>query len=201
MTEEPTRTFPWTTGAGDLEVTFRRMAAADRDRVLAFTRTLPEDSLLFLRSDITQPEVIDLWLRQIESGRTVTILAEASGVRPSGVRPSGRVIGYCSLHRSDILWSRHLGEIRLLVAPEYRGKGVGGLLIRQIFALAQDTDLLKLVANMMSTQRDAQSLFHHLGFIPEAMLHDWAIDRNGRTHDLIIMSREVEDDEVTAEAT
>ena len=196
MTEKPTRTFPWTTGAGDLEITFRRMAAADRDRVLAFTRTLPEDSLLFLRSDITQPEVIDLWLRQIESGRTVTILAEASGVRPSG-----RVIGYCSLHRSDILWARHLGEIRLLVAPEYRGKGVGGLLIRQIFALAQDTDLLKLVANMMSSQRDAQSLFHHLGFIPEAMLHDWAIDRNGRTHDLIIMSREVEDDEVTAEAT
>ena len=194
MSEETPRTYPWTTRASDLEVTFRLMAAADRDRVLAFTRTLPEESLLFLRSDITRAEVIDLWIRQIESGRTVTVLAETSGVGPSG-----RVIGYCSLHKSDILWSRHLGEIRLLVAPEYRGKGVGGLLIRQIFAQAKDTDLLKLVANMMSTQRDAQSLFHHLGFIPEAMLHDWAIDRNGRTHDLITMSREVEDDEVTDE--
>ena len=186
MTEQAPRTYPWNTRADDLEVTFRLMAAPDRDRVLGFTRSLPEDSLLFLRSDVTQGEVIDLWIRQIEEGRTVTVLAEESE----------RMIGYCSLHRSDILWARHLGEIRLLVAPDYRGKGIGGLLIRQIFDLAKDTDLLKLVANMMSSQRDAQSLFHHLGFIPEAMLHDWAIDRTGRTHDLIIMSREVDDDEV-----
>jgi RimJ/RimL family protein N-acetyltransferase len=185
VTKRAPRTYPWTTSAGDLEVTFRLMCAADRDRVTAFTQGLPEQSLLFLRSDITQPAVIDRWVRQIENGRTMTVLAEESE----------RMIGYCSLHRSDILWSRHVGEIRLLVAPDYRGQGVGGLLVRQIFRLAQDTDLLKLVANMMSTQRDAQSLFHHLGFIPEAMLHDWAIDRKGRTHDLIIMSREVEDEE------
>ena len=162
VTKRAPRTYPWTTSAGDLEITFRLMSAADRDKVLAFTRSLPERSLLFLRSDITQPEVIDLWIRQIEEERTVTLLAEESE----------RVIGYCSLHRSDILWARHLGEIRLLVAPSHRGEGVGGLLVRQIFRLAQDTDLLKLVANMMSSQRDAQSLFHHLGFIPEAMLHD-----------------------------
>ncbi len=186
MTEQAPRTYPWTTGASDLEVTFRLMEAGDRERILAFTRSLPEESLLFLRSDITQGEVIDLWIRQIEEGRTVTVLAEESG----------RVIGYCSLHRSDILWARHLGEIRLLVSPDCRGKGIGGHLIRQIFALSKTTDLLKLVANMMSSQRDAQSLFHHLGFIPEAMLHDWAIDRTGTTHDLITMSREVDDDEV-----
>ena len=29
---------------------------------------------------------------------------------------------------------------------------------------------------------------------PDAMLHDWAIDRGGRTHDLIVMSREDDED-------
>lgn len=183
MAQNTERTFPWTTQASDVEVTFRKMTRADRERVLEFTRSLPERNLLFLRIDITRSEVVDQWLHNIEEGRTVTILAEDAGV----------LIGYCSLHRSEILWARHLGEIRLLVGPNYRGKGIGSLLARQVFEIAQGTDLLKLVVNMMSTQRDAQSLFHNLGFIPEAMLHDWAIDRAGRTHDLIIMSREVED--------
>lgn len=184
MAKSKTRTYPWTTRTNDLVVTFRKMTAEDRDRVLAFTQSLPERNLLFLRIDITKPEVIDQWVQNIEEGVTVTVLAEESG----------QLVGYCSLHHSEILWARHLGEIRLLVSPNFRGKGLGGLLARQIFDIAQGTELSKLVVNMMSTQRDAQSLFHRLGFIPEAMLHDWAIDRAGRTHDLIIMSREVEDE-------
>lgn len=185
VNDEAVRTYPRNLPIGDLEVTFRLMSAADRDRILAFTQSLPESNLLFLRVDITKPEAIERWIRTIGEGRMVTVLAEESE----------NLIGYCSLHRSDILWTRHLGEIRLFVSPNYRGKGIGGHLVRQVFELAQGTGLLKLVANMMSTQRDAQSLFHHLGFIPEAMLHDWAIDRNLRTHDLIIMSREVEEPE------
>ncbi len=167
---------------GDVDLTLRTITASDHDSILAFTRALPEQDLLFLRMDITQAGVVDSWIANIESGKTVSLLAEAGQ----------RMVGYCSLHHSEILWTRHLGEIRLLVAPEYRGKGIGGALARQTFELAEHLSLHKLVVQMMSTQQDAQTLFHHLGFVPEALLHDWAIDRNGRTHDLIVMSREVE---------
>ena len=180
------RSYPWTIHLDDLEVTFRLMTAADAEGMLAFTKSLPEHDLLFLRIDITQPDTIRDWTKNIDLGRTVTVLAETGG----------QLIGYCSLHRSDILWTRHLGEIRLLVSSDYRGFGVGGVLARQIFAMARETDLQKLMVQMMSTQREAQGLFHNLGFIPEAMLHDWVIDRNARTHDLIVMSREVEDVEL-----
>ena len=176
-------TYPWTRALGDLEVTFRYMTAEDRDQVLAFTRALPEEDLLFLRLDITQDSVVDAWIKNIDNGKTVSILAEGGG----------RLLGYCSLHLSESLWTRHLGEIRLLVAREARGKGLGGELARQIFEQARDRDLMKLMVRMMSSQQDAQTLFHRLGFIPEAMLNDWTIDRNGRTHDLILMSREIDE--------
>ncbi len=52
---------------------------------------------------------------------------------------------------------------------------------------------------MMSTFHQAQDLFHHLGFIPEAMLHDWVIDGHGRTHDLLMMAREVDGEEPPAD--
>ena len=177
------RTYPWETELADLRVTFRRMTAEDAPKVLAFTKELPERDLLFLRYDITDPEVVEEWVANIARGRTQTILAEEQG----------HLMGYCSLLLSDILWTRHLGEIQMLVGPNYRGKGVGGHLARQIFDFARQKGLQKVVAHMMSTQRDGQSLFQGLGFIPEALLNDWAIDRAGRTHDMIMMSREVEE--------
>ena len=178
------QTYPRTRHLGDADVTFRYMNGADRGQILAFTRALPEQDLLFLRMDITREDVVDAWIRNIETEKTVTLLAEEGG----------RLVGYCSLHHSEILWTRHLGEIRLLVGPDSRGDGIGGELARQVFELAGQLDLQKLVVQMMSSQQDAQTLFHHLGFIPEAFLHDWDIDRSGRTHDLIVMSREVEDE-------
>jgi RimJ/RimL family protein N-acetyltransferase len=159
------------------------MQAEDEEAMLAFARQLPEHDLLFLPVDITRPKTVRTWIKNIERKRNTTVLA----------KEGGRLVGYCSLHRGDLLWIRHLGEIRLLVSSNYRGKGIGGALARQVFAIAQATDLHKLMVQMMSTQRDAQALFHRLGFIPEALLNEWVIDRNGRMHDLIVMSREVDD--------
>ena len=178
------RDYPWTTRLADLDITFRPMGASDQENMLAFTSSLPERDLLFLRYDITDPDVVAEWIEGIVAGRTVTILAEEGS----------QVIGYCSLHRSSILWTRHLGEILMLVGNNYRGKGIGRQLIQQVFPFAHEFGFQKLMLHMMSSQRDAQTLFHHLGFIPEALLNDWAIDRNGRTHNMIIMSREVDED-------
>ena len=185
QTEAKSRVYPWSVMLGDLEVTFRRMTPADRDQILAFAKTLPAADLLFLRNDITQPEVVDVWLRQLEAGRAVTLL----------VTSQDRLLAYGSLHHSESLWTRHLGEILMLVGPEARGRGVGGLLARQLIEIAKELGLQKLWVQMMSTFHQAQNLFHHLGFIPEAMLHDWVIDGHGRTHNLLMMAREVDGEE------
>ncbi len=183
MTDLAPPTYPASHLIGDADITFRLMTGADRDRMLEFTRALPEQDLLFMRHDITQEPVVDNWVRNIEAGKTFTILAE----------DGERLVGYTSLHLSESQWTRHLGEIRLLVGPHERGNGLGGELARCIFAQARQQKLKKLMVRMMSSQQDAQALFHHLDFIPEALLNDWTIDREGRTHDLIIMSREVDD--------
>lgn len=186
QTETMSRVASWSVQVGDLELTFRRMTAADKEAILAFARSLPEEDLLFMRTDITQPEVVDFWLRQLETGRAITLLVENEG----------RLLAYGSLQHRESLWTRHLGEILMLVGPEARGRGLGGRLARHLLELAKELGLQKLWVQMMSTFHQAQNLFHHLGFIPEAMLHDWVIDRNGRTHNLLIMAREVEGDEI-----
>jgi L-amino acid N-acyltransferase YncA len=175
------RSYPWTTVLRDQSVTLRPMQASDRDAVLAFAQGLPADDLLFLPLDITHPKVVDGWVRSLQTSRTVTIVAESAG----------RLIGMGTLVRSETSWARHLGNIRLLVAPDARGIGLGNLLATEIFAAAETAGLQKIVAQMAAEQRGAITVFERLGFKAEALLADYVMDRQGRTHDLIVMSYDV----------
>ena len=183
MTKSPAlqRTYPWTTSLDGTQVTFRLMVAGDRDALLVFARSLPDDDLMFLRTDITQPPVVDEWIRNIASDRTITVLVEVEG----------KIVGYGSVHRNEALWTRHVGEMRVLVSQECRGIGLGKRLANEVFAIAKDLGLAKITAQMTTDQRSARQVFEHMGFRPEALLADYAISRDGRTHDLLIMSYDV----------
>lgn len=175
------RTYPWQQTINGRQVTFRLFGRPDREAALKFARELPKDDLLFLTIDITDPQVLDEWLKSTDENRAVTVLAELDG----------RFVGYGSLVYNQTMWTRHLGEIRLLVAPQSRGLGLGKILVNETFVLAQELGLKKLEARMASEQRGAIQVFERLGFKPEALLADDVIDREGQTHDLIIMSYDV----------
>jgi L-amino acid N-acyltransferase YncA len=175
------RHFPYTARVGNADVTLRLMEPKDRDAFLAFMRAQPEDDLFFLLVDVTTKEGLQQWLHDLEQGRNLTVLAEENG----------KLLGYCSLHHGQARWTRHMGEIRLLVTPNQRGRGVGRLLGHTIFSMARDLDLRRIVVRVASGQKSARRLFERLGFHMEALLADWVIDRQGRTQDLVMMSYDV----------
>jgi hypothetical protein len=61
------------------QVPLRLMGAGDKTKILEFAHGLPEEALLFLRSDISDPAAVDDWVRDIEQGTTITLLAEPDG--------------------------------------------------------------------------------------------------------------------------
>ena len=177
------RTYPWQTSVGGVEMTLRLMEPtdADRDAILAFGRSLPDHDLLFLRTDVTDAKVIDEWVENLKKGRTITVMAESGG----------ELLGYASLHHNEVLWTRHVGEIRVLLKPEMRGFGLGKALANEVFAIAKDMGLQKVMVQMTTDQRGARGMVESLGFRPEALLADFVIGRDGRTYDLLIMSYDV----------
>jgi len=160
----------------------RRMTADDRDPVLAFARALPEEDLLFLRVDLTDPAVVDDWIANLDSGHSTSVVAY----------DSNGLAGYATVHRNPARWTRRVGEIRVNVNPEYRGRGLGRILTGEVFDIARALGLRKLMANMTADQRGAQSAFRRLGFIAEALLTDYVEDRSGEFRDLVIMSFDVD---------
>ncbi len=175
------RTYPWQTTVNDVEINFRLMESSDRDSIVVFAGSLPAHDLLFLRTDVTDPKVVDEWIENLKRGRTVTVMAEIEG----------ELVGYASLHHNEVLWTRHVGEIRVLLKPEMRGFGLGRTLANEVFAIAKDMGLQKVMVQMTTDQRGARGMVESLGFRPEALLADFVIARDGRTHDLLIMSYDV----------
>lgn len=160
----------------------RLLRPEDCDEIVALARALPEIDLQFLRSDLTDPDVVEGWIRDARSGSRFTTLAYYRG----------QLVGYGSLNLRDLQWMSHLGEIRVIIAEGHRRSGLGRVLTQRAFDLAQDLGLLKIVAQMTREQIGARRLFERLGFSPEALLTDWVIDRSGRTRDMMIMSYEVD---------
>lgn len=176
------RPYPHTVTLGNgMLVTLRLMTAFDADRIVSFANSLPADDLLHLRIDITDPEIVKEWVRNLEARKTVTVIAEAGET----------FAGYAILHLNTVMWQRHMGETRILIAPEYRRVGLGRVLAEEIVEIAHDLELSKVVAQMMADQPGAQALFTRLGFQTEALLADFVIDRSGQTRDLIIMAYDV----------
>ena len=175
------RKYPWTTKIGDEKITLRLMTPKDKKAMLEFARSLPEDDLLFLALDITKERAVDDWIRRLKDDNLHTILVEKDG----------KLLGHGSLLHEEQVWTRHLGGMILLLSREARGKGLGHILAGELFAHAYALGLKKVMARMAASQKGAIQVFEKLGFKMEALLADCVIDRNDRTHDLIIMSHDV----------
>jgi len=163
-------------------VNLRAMTSVDKPEMLAFTRSLPRDDLMFLRSDITDSLVLDEWTDNLAKGTTVTLIVEIAGV----------IVGYASLHHEQARWTRRIGEIRLLLSPKYRGVGLGRRLAEEMFHIGHYRKIGKMAALMTPDQTRARAAFERLGFQVEALLRGWVVDRNGRPRDLLIMIHDVD---------
>lgn len=161
------------------ELTLRLMTRGDVEAVLAFAKSLDPDELLYLRVNITEPGVVERWAHYIETGRTETVLA----------LDGESVAGEASLLHNRTSWTRHLGEIRLQVAPPHRRRGVARLLTDEVEWIARTLDLRMLTARMTLDQTAAQSFFRRIGYQREAVLWDYVMTADGRTRNLLVATK------------
>ena len=142
-----------------------------------FLQRIPEADRTFLKEDVTDPEVVVRWSHPGDA-RSIAI-------------EDGEVAGYVAvvpLHG----WSSHVGEVRLVVDPEQRGRGIGRGLARQAVIDAVDLGLAKLVVEVIADQAEVVGMFVALGFDAEALLADHVRDRNGQIRDLLVLANDVE---------
>ena len=164
------------------KVILRPMVKEDEQRLLDFFLRLPEEDRLFLKNDVTDPNVIKSWAQNINYEHVIPILAEIGD----------RIIGDATLHRRTTDRPLDIGEVRIVIDKDFRRRGLGTRLAREIYYLALSKKMNRLVAEVVEDQHAVIKTFKILGFRQEKVLENQARDLHGKKHNLVIMTEDVD---------
>lgn len=167
-------------GTGE-EVTLRPAEPSDEQLLLRFFGEIPEEDRLFLKDDVTDPEVIKRWMSNMDHSRVLPMLALVDG----------KVIGDGTLHRNAYGWSQHVAEVRVVVAKGWQRKGVGQVLIHDLLQIATEEGIEILEGQVLEGQHGAQRALEALGFHVETVLRDRGRDRSGRKRNVLVLTNNV----------
>jgi L-amino acid N-acyltransferase YncA len=167
-------------------MTIRELTSDDLDPLAAFFAAQSERDLTFIREDAHDRAKYDHSLREADQPRFIAIDGDV-------------IIGYSAVERLSG-WSRHVGELRLVVDPTRRGGGIGRVLAQKALSAAVNAGVRKVVVELAVEQQNAISMFSGLGFTGEALLRDHIRDGDGQLHDLVVLAHLVEESWSTLDA-
>jgi len=177
-----TEAYPKTVTLKDgTRIVIRPLAADDFEPLLAFFKSLTDEDRVFLRHDVTDPAVVRKWTQEIDLARVIPLVAF----------DGDELVGNGSLHFVQHEWTRHVGQIRLITARSHRNRGLGGLMTRELVALAEHRNLEKLQASVIEDNVGAVRMCEALGFKMVAVLEGMVKDRSWRNRNLAIMVSDV----------
>jgi GNAT superfamily N-acetyltransferase len=166
-------------------VVVRPVSRRDDVKLQKFFLAVPEEERLFIKQPITDRTLFRQWCRQPDFERNLPLL----------MLHGAKIIGEATLHQRAGGWKRHIGLITLLTHPEYRGRDVSKVLVKELIQIARHCGLRALEAEINGERKIARQVLEQLGFSPLLNLPDYVLDMKAVTHDYLLMGRSLKQDE------
>jgi GNAT superfamily N-acetyltransferase len=154
----------------------RPITPGDRLALKEFASRIPPEDIVFTDRSLMSDIAVASWTQAVPAKPLIAV------DEPEGVLGIVTVV-------PGVSWSNHVGDIRVVVLPAARSRGVGRALAEGGLDLAQSLDLAKVMIEIMATNAGGLSMFRALGFSEEARLHAQVRDGLGAYQDLVILSR------------
>ncbi len=164
-------------------IVIRSLTLKDLEKLMTFYRSLPYDDRKYLRIDVTDQSAVEKKIRTMKEGSSVRIIALHNNMIIA--------MGILELGTDD--WRKNQGEIRVVVARDFQRKGLGLMMVRELYLLAVDHKVEKVVAKMLKPQMAARKICKKLGFREELLLPAYVKDQDKKNQDLIIMTCNIDD--------
>ncbi|HTE86976.1 MAG TPA: GNAT family N-acetyltransferase [Dehalococcoidia bacterium] len=154
------------------------MSVDDVDGLLGFFLRVPEDERFFLKEDVSSRAVAENWAGHLDYDRALPLLA----------LDDGRIIADAVLLRHRGNARSHVGEIRIVVDPFYRGQGVGVALMRELADIAYDAELEFILFELVTdVEEPAIQAARSLGALDAGRIEGAARDPRGHQHDVAFL--------------
>jgi GNAT superfamily N-acetyltransferase len=158
-------------------VLLRLFSENDTGALYDFFQRLPEDVRRFAWDRIDNRALVDSWGRELDYAKVLPILA----------MDGNRVVADATLHRREGSPLRLVGRVKWLIDPEWRGAGLGTVLINKFIDIARSNGLRHLTCMLISDlEADAVKTLNDLGFAGYT-IPGYGTDPDGKQHDMIKM--------------
>jgi L-amino acid N-acyltransferase YncA len=158
-------------------ILLRPMNAEDYQHLMDFYSAIGEEDMRYLRHYVQDPRVVRDWCEHLDYGKVLPVLAFVKD----------RVVGSASIHFGEGP-KRHIGEVRLFLAKDFRKRGLGMKMIRVLIDLARKQGISILIAEVLAEQTKVVKAFEMLGFESQATLDDYFLFPDGETQDVVFMT-------------
>ncbi len=164
------------------DLVLRTMNKQDERALVDFFEDLEDVDRLYLRNDVSSYRVVREWFQNLNYKKVLPLLAVHGD----------RIVANATLHRKPFGWMRHVGEIRIVVSPDFRNRGLARTMLTELIQTAAEAGLDKLTAEMAVSQNDAVEVFRKMGFKDETTLKGYIKDARNNVHDLLILTLDIE---------
>jgi len=159
-------------------IAVRRVTRRDIDSIVKLWQAFA-DERRYIATDRVTVEQKKRWVKSIHDRGVLWVLAEMQG----------ELVGSLSLARNrDSEKTKHLRNLAMGVAREYRGMGVGTALMDYAISWARQRNVKKIILSVFSTNRKAIALYEKFGFATEGTRKKQFLI-NGKYVDEVMMGR------------
>jgi len=159
-------------------VTIRPLEPGDEQPLLDFFRGIPDEERFYLKDDVTSSALIHEWVHNVDYRRALPLVA----------LDGGRIVAEAVLVRRRGKARSHVADVRIVVAPECRNRGLGTLMIRELCDIADDEELDKVLIELVAEKEpEALEAAERMGFLRAGVIEGGARDYDGSAHDIITL--------------
>jgi RimJ/RimL family protein N-acetyltransferase len=164
-------------------ITLREIQRDEIDKSYEFFKDLPLEDRQYLRIDVTDKEQIR---RRLDPGPFQCIWRIVA-------EKDGKIYADATVCSHATGWMRHTSEIRCIIHPEYKRKGLGSLLIWELFQRTLTEKAHMVFCDVMPEQKAAIAVLERLGFKLSMIRPNHVKDIQGKKHDLYIYTKNVQE--------
>lgn len=155
-------------------VLLRPFNAKDTEALYDFFHRLPANYRRFAWDNIDNRQLIETWGREIDYERVFPLIAV----------DGSRIVADATLHRRNGGPLRLVGRIKWMMDPEFRGVGLGTLLVNLLLGIARERGLRHVSSMLISDlEADAVKTLEGLGFTSYVQ-RGYGTDPDGNQHDM-----------------
>ena len=153
----------------------------DLNGLARFFAALPSSLQNTLRYRVTDKKLLRHRLKQIDGTSHWRLIAEIEG----------KIVGDATMDREPFGWTRHVAEVRAVVDPQYSFLDIEAALFRELALLGDKGGIERLFTEVMKGQNNLIAALEQTGFVYEATRRKYAKDLQGKLHDVIILSNDI----------